>query len=133
MNSMFDTSLALKIIGFYAILDLALLAILYTLRLSLLIAPLLSSWYGIVVAVIGLLFIFYSFFSTLERDEYEYIGDGKTARRITSVQLSKEQKNQKRTEGLTMIITGIIPIMVPWIMTFIISTLNQNPQQTLSS
>ena len=133
MNSMFDTSLALKVIGFYVILDLALLGILYTLRLSLLIAPLLSSWYGIVVAVIGLLFIFYSFFSTLERDEYEYIGDGKTARRITSVQLSKEQKNQKRTEGLTMIITGIIPIMVPWIMTFIISTLNQNPQQTLSS
>jgi hypothetical protein len=133
MNSMFDTSLALKIIGFYAILDLALLAILYTLSLDLFIALFLSSWFGIVVAVIGLLFILYSLFSTLERDDYEYVGNGKTARRIKPVQLSKEQKDQMRTKGLTMIITSIIPITLPWIVILITSTLNQNPQQTFLS
>lgn len=105
----FDFGLAFKILAFYAIIDLVALPIILYSHFSLILSYfLVVSFEGICTLTIGFLIIFQSLFSTIEREDHEYIGDGLWRYQLKSSEITKDERKLMQRKGITMIFTGLL-------------------------
>lgn len=98
-----------KILGFVAIIDVAVFPILWILRVALPQAYFPITFYeGFSITVIGVLVLFTSLFSTVEQPDDRYLGHGMYRYGIKFKKLSKEDKHDMRVRGILMILVGMI-------------------------
>ena len=126
MEVPFDFGLAVKILRFYLIIDLAVLPLLLLLNLNLPFSyALIILFEGFCSLILGGFQIFNSLFSTIEREDYKYIGHGFLRYQLKSIELKASQKTNMRIRGVTMIILGLLfilsPIILLMIQTFLLS------------
>jgi uncharacterized membrane protein HdeD (DUF308 family) len=109
MKILFDFGLAFKILGFCLIINLAALPAILLLNLNLFLAyaSIIMSE-GFFSLLLGGIQIFNSLFSTIEKEDDEYVGDGFLKHQFDSVELSVSQKRAMRVRGVTMVIVGLL-------------------------
>jgi hypothetical protein len=120
MKLSFDFGLTFKILVFYAIIDLiALPVILYSHFSILLSYSLIVSCEGICTLILGFLILFQSLFSTKEREDHEYIGDGFWKYQLKSVEPTEDERKLMRRKGMTMIFTGLLLFSFLWVINLV--------------
>jgi hypothetical protein len=111
MEILFDFGLALKILGFCLIINLAVLPVILLLNVNLFFAyALIIMFEGFFILLLGGILIFDSLFSTIEKEDDQYVGDGFLKHQLESMELSVSQKRAMRIRGVTMVIVGLLLI-----------------------
>jgi len=124
MEIPFDFGLAVKILRFFLIINLAVLPILLLLNFDLLLSYVLIILYeGFCSLILGGIQLFNSLFSTIERENHRYIGNGYVRYQLKSIELKVSHKRKMRTRGMTMTIMGLIFIFSPIILMMIYNVL----------
>jgi len=98
-----------KILVFVAVVDVAVLPILWILKVALPQAYISITCYeGFCITLIGGLLLFTSLFSTAEQENHKYSGLGTYRYELRSKERTKKEKSSLRQKGILMIITGML-------------------------
>jgi hypothetical protein len=109
-----DFGLAVKILRFFSIINLAVLPLLLLLNSILSFSYVLIILFeGLCSLILGGIQIFNSLFSTIERENHKYIGHGFFRYQLKPIELTADRKRKMRTRGITMMIIGLIFILSP--------------------
>lgn len=120
MEISFDFGLAVKILRFFLIINLAVLPLLLLLNLDLSFSYVLIILFeGFCSLILGGIQVFNSLFSTIEREDHKYIGHGFLRYQLKSIELTIERKRRMRKKGITMMIIGLIFILSPILLSYL--------------
>jgi len=131
MKIPFDFGLAVKILRFFLIINLAVLPLLLLLNLDLSFSYVLIILFeGFCSLIFGGIQVFNSLFSTIEREDHKYVGDGFFRYQLKPIELTPSRKRRIRIRGITMMIIGLIfilfPILLVYLYTIIITYFKHN-------
>ncbi|RLI41171.1 hypothetical protein DRO69_11925 [Candidatus Bathyarchaeota archaeon] len=120
MEIPFDFGLAVKILRFFLIINLAVLPLLLLLNLNLSFSYVLIILFeGFCSLILGGIQVFNSLFSTIEREDHRYIGHGFFRYQLKSTELTPSRKIRMRKRGITMMIMGLIFILSPILLIYL--------------
>jgi len=120
MEISFDFGLAVKILRFFLIINLAVLPLLLLLNLDLSFSYVLIILFeGFCSLILGGIQVFNSLFSTIEREDHKYIGHGFFRYQLKPIELTPSRKRRMRTRGITMMIIGLIFILSPILLVYL--------------
>ena len=105
----FDSKLAVKEIKFFLIINLALLPLLVLLSQDLMLSYfLVIAFEGFCSLVLGGFELFFSLFSTMERENHRYIGHRMMRYQLKVIELEPKHKEALRRIGFTLVIMGLL-------------------------
>lgn len=103
----------MKILGFVAVIDVAVIPILWALRADFIPAYfLITSYEGFCSAMIGGLLLFTSLFSTIEQENHKHVGFGTYRYGLRSEKLTNERKRDIQLKGILMVSIGVILFLI---------------------
>lgn len=99
---------AKKVLVFFAIVNVGVLPIILILRIDLRAYFFVILYEGFCLVILGCSLLFLSLFSTVERDDYRYLGKGFTRRDTVVRALRSGEKRLMRLRGVIMITFGLL-------------------------
>lgn len=116
MELPFSLRFGFKVLRFFLIIDLGVLPLILLSGFDLFGAYVLIILFeGFCSLVLGGLEIFLSLFSTIQRENHRYVGDGFWRYKLKTIMLKEGEKRDMRTKGVTLVAIGLLFILFPFI------------------